>query len=112
MPSGIWYVSHAAQRAMPRPDPPRRPTLSPSAMTPAPDHTNPMHGVTLEMMLNELVAHYGWNAMGQTIAIRCFTTDPSVASSLKFLRRTPWARAKVEALYRDLLRVRARQTAG
>ena len=68
-----------------------------------------MHGVTLEMILNELVAHYGWNAMGQKIDIRCFTADPSVASSLKFLRRTPWARAKVEAMYRDLLRVRSRQ---
>ena len=74
-----------------------------------PTHSNPLHGVTLEMMLNELVAHYGWNAMGQKIEIRCFTSDPSVASSLKFLRRTPWARAKVEAMYGDLLRVRARQ---
>jgi len=71
--------------------------------------SNPMHGVTLEQILNELVAHYGWNAMGQKIEIRCFTTDPSVGSSLKFLRRTPWARAKVEAMYRDLLGVRARQ---
>ena len=68
-----------------------------------------MHGVTLERILNELVAHYGWNAMGQTIDIRCFTSDPSVASSLKFLRRTPWARQKVERMYGDLLRVRARQ---
>ncbi|MES3033957.1 MAG: VF530 family protein [Gemmatimonadota bacterium] len=73
------------------------------------DSSNPMHGVTLEMILNELVAHYGWNAMGQKIDIRCFNSDPSVASSLKFLRRTPWAREKVEAMYRDLLRVRARQ---
>lgn len=81
-------------------------------MTPAHDQSNPMHGVTLEMMLNELVAHYGWHAMGQTIEIRCFTTDPSISSSLKFLRRTPWARTKVEALYRDLLRVRARQPQG
>lgn len=78
-------------------------------MAPAADPSNPMHGVTLEQILNELVAHYGWNAMGQKIEIRCFTTDPSVPSSLKFLRRTPWARAKVEAMYRDLLRVRARQ---
>lgn len=71
--------------------------------------SNPMHGITLERILDELVLHYGWNAMGQKIDIRCFNSDPSVASSLKFLRRTPWARAKVEAMYRDLLRVRARQ---
>ena len=77
-------------------------------MTPA-DESNPMHGITLERILNTLVEHYGWHAMGQTIDIRCFTSDPSVASSLKFLRRTPWARAKVEEMYRDLLRVRSRQ---
>ena len=73
------------------------------------EDANPMHGVTLERILNELVAHYGWNAMGQKIDIRCFNSDPSVASSLKFLRRTPWARQKVERMYGDLLRVRARQ---
>ena len=78
-------------------------------MTDARDSSNPMHGVTLERILNELVEHYGWNAMGQKIDIRCFNSDPSVTSSLKFLRRTPWAREKVEAMYRDLLRVRARQ---
>lgn len=78
-------------------------------MTPAHEQSNPMHGITLERMLTELVAHYGWNAMGQKIQIRCFTSDPSIPSSLKFLRRTPWARQKVEAMYRDLLRVRARQ---
>ena len=60
---------------------------------------DPLHGVTLKMMLVELVDHYGWEWMGQTIAIRCFTHDPSVASSLKFLRRTPWARDKVEEMY-------------
>jgi uncharacterized protein (DUF2132 family) len=75
----------------------------------AAEHSNPMHGVTLERILTDLVAHYGWNAMGQTIDIRCFNSDPSIASSLKFLRRTPWARAKVERLYQDLLRVQARQ---
>jgi DNA-binding protein VF530 len=81
---------------------------------PPPDHahTNPMHGVTLERMLEALVAHYGWSAMGQMIAIRCFTSDPSIPSSLKFLRRTPWARTKVESLYRDLLRVSERQPQG
>lgn len=101
-----------ATREIPRPGQPHQPQSTLRVMTPAPDHANPLHGVTLEMMLNELVAHYGWNAMGQTIEIRCFTTDPSISSSLKFLRRTPWARAKVESLYRDLLRVRARQTQG
>ena len=53
---------------------------------------DPLHGVTLEMMLNELVAHFGWPELGQRIAIRCFQSDPSVQSSLKFLRKMPWAR--------------------
>lgn len=60
---------------------------------------NPLHGITLEMMLNELVAQYGWEKLGKWINIRCFQYDPSVKSSLKFLRRTPWAREKVEKLY-------------
>ena len=60
---------------------------------------NPLHGVTLEQILNRLVAQYGWVEMGRMIEIRCFNVDPSIQSSLKFLRRTPWARAKVEALY-------------
>lgn len=60
---------------------------------------NPLHGVTLEVMLERLVAVHGWEALGRLIDIRCFTHEPSVKSSLKFLRRTPWARAKVEALY-------------
>lgn len=65
---------------------------------------NPLHGVKLEMILNELVAHYGWEALGREIEIRCFTHDPSIASSLKFLRRTPWARERVESLYLYMLR--------
>ena len=60
-------------------------------------------------MLNELVEHFGWEAMGERIAIRCFTSDPSVGSSLKFLRKTPWAREKVEEMYLYLLRERARR---
>ena len=60
---------------------------------------NPLHGVTLEMILRYLVNCYGWEEMGQRISIRCFTEDPSVSSSLKFLRKTPWARKKVESLY-------------
>lgn len=65
---------------------------------------NPLHGVTLEQILVVLVDNYGWDAMGTKIAIRCFTHDPSIASSLKFLRRTPWARTKVESLYVQLLK--------
>lgn len=60
---------------------------------------DPLHGLTLECLLNRLVAHYGWAALGARIRIKCFTTNPSIASSLKFLRRTPWARQQVEGLY-------------
>jgi uncharacterized protein (DUF2132 family) len=60
---------------------------------------NPLHGVTLEVMLNALVAQYGWDGLSQRIAVRCFTHDPSITSSLRFLRKTPWAREKVESLY-------------
>ena len=60
---------------------------------------NALHGVTLERMLTRLVEQLGWEAMGKAVPIRCFTHDPGVASSLKFLRRTPWARARVEQLY-------------
>jgi uncharacterized protein (DUF2132 family) len=60
---------------------------------------DPLHGITLKAMLEHLVERYGWEGLGARIAIRCFTHDPSVTSSLKFLRKTPWARAKVESLY-------------
>ncbi len=60
---------------------------------------NPMHGVTLEAILNSLVELYGWETLGKRIKIKCFTNDPSLKSSLKFLRKTPWARKKVEDLY-------------
>jgi uncharacterized protein (DUF2132 family) len=60
---------------------------------------NPLHGITLEKILTRLVEHYGWAEMGRVIDIRCFQLDPSVKSSLTFLRRTPWAREQVEALY-------------
>jgi len=60
---------------------------------------NPLHGITLEKIVTNLVEQYGWSEMGKRINIRCFTHDPSLKSSLKFLRRTPWARAKVEQLY-------------
>lgn len=69
-----------------------------SAMTSS-QTNNPLHGITLEQILTHLVGLYGWAELGQMIEIRCFTIDPSIQSSLKFLRRTPWARAKVEELY-------------
>ena len=60
-----------------------------------------MHGVTLKMVVTRLEGKYGWEELGRRINIKCFTNDPSIASSLKFLRRTPWAREKVETLYRQ-----------
>lgn len=60
---------------------------------------NPLHGITLQTIVTNLVAHYGFDYLGQQIKIRCFTQDPSIKSSLKFLRKTPWAREKVEQLY-------------
>jgi uncharacterized protein (DUF2132 family) len=60
---------------------------------------NPLHGITLDMILTHLVEFYGWEELGRRITIKCFTDDPSIKSSLKFLRRTPWARKKVEELY-------------
>jgi hypothetical protein len=68
-----------------------------AAMTDQPN--NPLHGITLESMLTELVERYGWDSLGNQVNIRCFQFEPSIKSSLKFLRRTPWARAEVEALY-------------
>ncbi|MBI5140675.1 MAG: DUF2132 domain-containing protein [Nitrospirae bacterium] len=62
-------------------------------------HKDPLHGITLEMMLTRLVEHLGWAKMGELINIRCFNNDPSIKSSLQFLRKTPWARIKVEELY-------------
>jgi uncharacterized protein (DUF2132 family) len=66
---------------------------------PEPQVNNPLHGITLEAMLTRLVEQYGWAELGKMIAIRCFNSDPSIPSSLKFLRKTPWARKKVEDLY-------------
>jgi uncharacterized protein (DUF2132 family) len=60
---------------------------------------DPLHGITLESIVTQLSNHYGWEALGEKIDIRCFQADPSVKSSLKFLRKTPWARTKVEQLY-------------
>ncbi|UHG93138.1 VF530 family DNA-binding protein [Spirosoma oryzicola] len=65
---------------------------------------NPLHGKTLEAILNELVAFYGWKRLGDQVPIRCFTDNPSIKSSLTFLRKTPWARQKVEDLYLNMRR--------
>ena len=65
---------------------------------------NPLHGMTLEKIITQLADYYGWEGLGERINIRCFTHDPSVGSSLKFLRKTPWARDKVESLYLFMLR--------
>ncbi|OGP11494.1 MAG: hypothetical protein A2055_02050 [Deltaproteobacteria bacterium GWA2_47_9] len=63
------------------------------------ESNDPLHGITLETILTRLVERYGWDGLGGMIDIRCFNNDPSIKSSLKFLRRTPWARKKVETLY-------------
>lgn len=73
---------------------------------------NPLHGKTLEQVLVSLVEHYGWDELGERIRIRCFTSDPSVPSSLKFLRRTPWARKQVENLYIRLINRRPGRPTG
>lgn len=65
---------------------------------------NPLHGVTLETMVTALAEHYGWSSLGERIPVRCFNVDPSVSSSLRFLRKTSWAREKVEGLYLFMLR--------
>jgi len=67
-------------------------------------HADPLHGLTLEALLRALEEHYGWETLGRMVDIRCFTHDPSIASSLKFLRRTPWARERVEQVYLAMLR--------
>ena len=69
---------------------------------------NPLHGVTLEAMLQALVAHFGWPGLANKMPVRCFSQDPSVRSSLKFLRKTPWAREQVERLYLFMLREQRR----
>lgn len=81
------------------PTPPNLPTAQPR---------NPLHGITLERMLTELEAYFGWAGLAERVPVRCFASDPSVASSLKFLRKTPWAREKVEGLYLFMLREQRR----
>ena len=81
--------------------------LSPPQTPPA-QTRNPLHGLTLEAIVTALVEHYGWAGLGERIPVRCFLSDPSVTSSLKFLRKTPWAREKVEGLYLFMQRERRR----
>jgi uncharacterized protein (DUF2132 family) len=69
-----------------------------------PQSKNPLHGLTLQTILTELVEYFGWDGLADRIPVRCFESDPSIASSLKFLRKTPWAREKVEGLYGFMLR--------
>lgn len=85
-----------------RPDDPEPRQAQPSRSQP----NNPLHGVTLAAILEYLVATIGWEAMARAVDVRCFTNEPSITSSLKFLRKVPWARTKVEELY---LRIKARQ---
>ena len=83
------------------------PTIPPNLAPVQP--RNPLHGLTLEAIVTALAAHYGWAELGARIPVRCFLQDPSVPSSLKFLRKTPWAREKVEGLYLFMLREQRRQ---
>ena len=80
----------------------------PAGAAPAKQARNPLHGITLEAMVVGLADYFGWDELGRQIPIRCFQIDPSVGSSLKFLRKTPWAREKVESLYLFMLRERKR----
>lgn len=80
----------------------------PSKPAPVQQAHNPLHGMTLEAIVMALAEHYGWAGLGERIPVRCFISDPSVNSSLKFLRKTPWAREKVEGLYLFMLREKRR----
>ena len=80
----------------------------PAATPPPSQPRNPLHGLTLEATLTALVGAYGWPGLGERVPVRCFQVDPSIKSSLAFLRRTPWAREKVEGLYLFMLREQRR----
>jgi len=80
------------------------PAPAPKPKAPVKQPHNPLHGVTLEAIVVALADYFGWDELGRQIPIRCFQSDPSVGSSLKFLRKTPWAREKVESLYLFMLR--------
>ena len=95
--------SNGAHTTEPAPAP-----TPPAGAAPAKQARNPLHGITLEAMVVGLADYFGWDELGRQIPIRCFQIDPSVGSSLKFLRKTPWAREKVESLYLFMLRERRR----
>ena len=95
--------SNGAHTTEPAPAP-----TPPAGAAPAKQARNPLHGITLEAMVVALADYFGWDELGRQIPIRCFQLDPSVGSSLKFLRKTPWAREKVESLYLFMLRERRR----
>jgi uncharacterized protein (DUF2132 family) len=80
----------------------------PASAPPSGQPRDPLHGLTLEAIVTALVAHFGWPGLGERIPVRCFLSDPSIKSSLAFLRRTPWAREKVEGLYLFMLREQRR----
>ena len=94
-----------APDSVPRESASGAPDTQPTATTaPTKQARNPLHGVTLEAVVVALADYFGWDELGRQIPIRCFQIDPSVGSSLKFLRKTPWAREKVESLYLFMLR--------
>ncbi|WP_235965306.1 VF530 family protein [Caenimonas soli] len=82
----------------------REDTAMQDSPSPSVQPRNPLHGMTLEAIVRALEAHYGWSELGVRIPVRCFTHEPSIKSSLQFLRKTPWAREKVEGLYLFMLR--------
>lgn len=92
----------------PNPKVPEAVEGSVQSATPRAQPRNPLHGVTLEAIVTALVEQLGWEGLGERIPVRCFNVDPSVASSLRFLRKTPWARDKVERLYLAMERHRQR----
>ncbi len=94
--------SHSPMHETPPPAPPEPPA------PPAAQRHNPLHGVTLEALVRALSDHYGWPGLAEQVPVRCFQHEPSVNSSLKFLRKTPWAREKVESLYLFMLREQRR----
>jgi len=95
------------------PQPVPAPAVFPATAAPAGSAAQPrnlLHGVTLEALVTELSEYFGWQGLAERIPVRCFQSDPSVASSLKFLRKTPWAREKVESLYLFMLREQRRSS--
>jgi uncharacterized protein (DUF2132 family) len=95
---------------LPDPSHPSTAAVSKPATQPVKQAHNPLHGLTLEAIVTALVEGYGWEGLAERIPVRCFSFEPSVGSSLKFLRKTPWAREKVEGLYLFMLREQKRRS--